>query len=394
MQVLYDPKVMSCLSPRAAPIADIRVHVAGHWLFVVVTAQDGTVGIGEATYFPHPLATAAVIEDLKTLYIGADALRPEWLFQLAVKHHCIRDACQMAAVSALDQALWDIKGKLLGVPVWQLLGGRVRDKVRAILLVEAPTAEALLAGVIAARDEGFTAIKIKPFIGDWATASSARMLKDVIATVHEARAAAGWDVDIAIEIHRNLPPDGAAAFAEGVRSMRPFFLEDPVMPFSMTANCHAARTMGATVALAERATNIWEFRDYSDCPDIAILRPDIGMAGGFTQLRKIAAIAESRHQRIVPHNFTSPVVTAAHVQMAAATVNWDVQGYVRENRDPWRQAVKAVNRIEQGYLVIPEEPGIGIELDLAWLQTQAYRPFGNQFHHGLALAADGGPRQT
>ncbi|WP_298164642.1 mandelate racemase/muconate lactonizing enzyme family protein [Novosphingobium sp.] len=362
-------------------------------MFVTVTTEGGAIGIGEATYFPHPLATAAVIEDLKAIYIGADAFRPEWLFQLAIKHHCIRDACQMAAVSALDQALWDIKGKALGVPVWQLLGGRVRDKVRAILLVEAGSVDALIAGAVAARDEGFTAIKLKPFVGDWARQTTARMLQDVITTVQETRAAVGWDIDIAVEMHRNLPPDLAGVFAEGVRSMRPYFLEDPVMPFSLAANVQAARSMGGTVALAERVTNIWEFRDYSDCPDIAILRPDIGLAGGFTQMRKIAAIAESRQQRIVPHNFTSPVATAAHIQMAAATVNWDVQGYVREDRDPWRQVVKAVNRIEDGYLVIPEVPGIGMELDLEWLEGASYQPFGSQFHHGLARAADGGPRQ-
>ncbi|WP_421837029.1 mandelate racemase/muconate lactonizing enzyme family protein [Novosphingobium sp.] len=378
---------------HTAPIAEIRSHVAGHWLFVTVTTECGTTGIGEATYFPHPLATAAVIEDLGSIYIGADAFRPEWLFQLAIKHHCIRDACQIAAVSALDQALWDIKGKALGVPVWQLLGGLVRDKVRAILLVEAASVDALIAGAVAARDEGFTAIKLKPFVGDWARQTTARMLQDVITTVQETRAAVGWDIDIAVELHRNLPPDLAGVFADGVRSMRPYFLEDPVMPFSLAANVQAARSMGGTVALAERVTNIWEFRDYSDCPDIAILRPDIGLAGGFTQMRKIAAIAESRQQRIVPHNFTSPVATAAHIQMAAATVNWDVQGYVREDRDPWRQVVKAVNRIEDGYLVIPEVPGIGMELDLEWLEGASYQPFGSQFHHGLARAADGGPRQ-
>ncbi len=384
---------MSVSRLHTAPIAEIRAHVAGHWLFVTVTTEGGAIGIGEATYFPHPLATAAVIEDLKAIYIGADAFRPEWLFQLAIKHHCIRDACQMAAVSALDQALWDIKGKALGVPVWQLLGGRVRDKVRAILLVEAGSVDALIAGAVAAREEGFTAIKLKPFVGDWARQTTARMLQDVITTVQETRAAVGWDIDIAVEMHRNLPPDLAGVFAEGVRSMRPYFLEDPVMPFSLAANVQAARSMGGTVALAERVTNIWEFRDYSDCPDIAILRPDIGLAGGFTQMRKIAAIAESRQQRIVPHNFTSPVATAAHIQMAAATVNWDVQGYVREDRDPWRQVVKAVNRIEDGYLVIPEVPGIGMELDLEWLEGASYQPFGSQFHHGLARAADGGPRQ-
>jgi galactonate dehydratase len=375
-------------------IAEITSWICGHWLLLQVTADDGTTGCGEATYFPHPRAVSAVLDDLHNLYVGQSVSRPEWLFTLAVRHHCIRDAVLMAAVSALDQALWDIRGKQLGVPVYELLGGRVRDRVRAILLVEAESRDALIAKAVAARDEGFTAIKLKPFLGDWALQTSARMLGTVAQTVLDTREALGWDIDIAVEMHRNLPPDQAGSFADLVRPMRPYFLEDPVMPFSAAANLAAARAMGGTVALAERATNIWEFRDISDSPDVAILRPDIGLAGGFTQMRKIAAIAESRHQRIVPHNFTAPVSTACHIQMAAATLNWDVQGYVREDRDPWRQVVKRINRLENGYLVIPEEPGIGMELDTDFLATASYKPFGNQFHHGVAIAADGGPRQA
>lgn len=375
-------------------IADITTWICGHWLLLQVTAEDGTTGVGEATYFPHPNAVKAVLEDLGSLYLGQSASRPEWLFTLAVRHHCIRDAVLMAAVSALDQALWDIRGKQLGVPVYALLGGRVRDRVRAILLVEADSREALIAKALAAREEGFTAIKLKPFLGDWAVRTTAHMLGDVAKTVLDTREAVGWDIDIAVEMHRNLPPDQAGTFADLVRPMRPYFLEDPVMPFSTAANLSAARAMGGTVALAERATNIWEFRDISDSADVAILRPDIGLAGGFTQLRKIAAIAESRHQRIVPHNFTAPVSTACHIQMAAATLNWDVQGYVREDRDPWRQVVKRINRLENGYLLIPEEPGIGMELNTDFLETASYKPFGNQFHHGVAIAADGGPRQA
>jgi galactonate dehydratase len=375
-------------------IANITSWLCGHWLLLQVTAEDGTTGIGEATYFPHPRAVEAVIDDLRGLYIGQSASRPEWLFTLAVRHHCIRDAVLMAAVSAVDQALWDIRGKQLGVPVHELLGGRVRDKVRAILLVEADNRDGLITKAVEARDEGFTAIKLKPFLGDWALQTSARMLGTVAQTVLDTREALGWDIDIAVEMHRNLPPDQAGTFADLVRPMRPYFLEDPVMPFSTAANLAAARSMSGTVALGERATNIWEFRDISDSPDVAILRPDIGLAGGFTQMRKIAAIAESRHQRIVPHNFTAPVSTACHIQMAAATLNWDVQGYVREDRDPWRQVVKRINRLENGYLMIREEPGIGMELDTDFLKTTSYKPFGNQFHHGVAIAADGGPRQT
>jgi galactonate dehydratase len=150
--------------------------------------------------------------------------------------------------------------------------------------------------------------------------------------------------------------------------------------------------MPGTIALAERNTNIWEFREYSDCHEVAILRPDIGLAGGFTQMRKIAAIAESRHQRIVPHNFTSPVVTACHIQMAACTVNWDVQGYVREDRAPWNQVVERINTLKDGFLTIPEDPGIGIALDLPYLREAADEPFGNKFAHGAARAMDGGVR--
>jgi galactonate dehydratase len=367
----------------------IRTHVEGHWLFVTVTTDGGTMGIGESTYFISPLAARQIVEELTPDLVGQDPFRAEFLFQRALKHHCVRDAALMGALSAIDQALWDIKGRALGVPVWELLGGRVRDRVRAILLVEASTEEEILAGARQAAAEGFTALKLKPFVGDWAGLSRARLLRRTAETVHAVRQAVGWDVDLAVEIHRNLLPDDAIEFARLLRDESLYFLEDPILPFSVASNTRVAEQLSAPVALAERNTTIWEFREYSDSHGVAILRPDIGIAGGFSQLRKIAAIAESRHQRIVPHNFTSPVITACHVQMAACTSNWDLQGYVREARSPWQDVVKHVNVIEQGYLRIPETPGIGMELDLDYLATARYRPFGNSFAHGAPLGPDG-----
>ena len=371
-------------------IEAIETFVAGHWLFVAVTTETGVTGFGESTYFTYPLAARAVIEDLKGEYLGADAFRAEYHFNRLLKHHCLRDAALMGALSAIDQALWDIKARSLGVPVWQLLGGRVRDRVRAILLIEAASEAELFDGAAAAKAEGFTAIKIKPFVGDWAQRATGDLLNDVIARVKAVRETIGWDVDLAVEIHRNLTPDLVEAFADGVRPVRPYFLEDPILPFSLASNAHAAKLMGGTVALAERNTNIWEFREFSDCHEISILRPDAGLAGGFTQMKKIAAIAESRHQRIVPHNFTSPVITACHVQLAACTVNWDVQGYVREARSPWDKVVTRINELRDGFLHIPETPGIGIDLDLDYLRTATYEPFGNKFAHGAPTAMDGG----
>ncbi len=370
-------------------IETIRTYVEGHWLFVAVTTDDGTMGIGESTYFISPLAARQIVEELAPDLVGQDPFRAEFLFQRALKHHCMRDAALMAALSAIDQALWDIKGRALGVPVWELLGGRVRDRVRAILLVEASTEEEILARARQAAAEGFTALKLKPFVGDWAGLSRARLLRRTAEIVHAVRQAVGWDVDLAVEIHRNLLPDDAIEFARLLRDESLYFLEDPILPFSVASNTRVAEQMSAPVALAERNTTIWEFREYSDSHGVAILRPDIGSAGGFSQLRKIAAIAESRHQRIVPHNFTSPVITACHVQMAACTSNWDLQGYVREARSPWQDVVKHVNVIEQGYLRIPETPGIGMELDLDYLATAQYRPFGNAFAHGAPQGPDG-----
>lgn len=374
------------------PLRSIRPYVVGHWVLVDVVAGDGVHGAGEATYFTHPTAVAEIIRQLTPELIGADAWRTEYHLQRLVTPHCIRDTALMTALSALDQAMWDIKGKVLGVPVWQLLGGRVRDRVRAILLVEAATVDELLAEAERAVAEGFTALKIKPFVEQWATAGTAQGLRTVAHTVHAVRDQIGWEVDLAVEVHRNLPPADAVVFARLIRDVLPYFIEDPILPFSTASNVAVAGALGSPAAIGERATNIWEFRELSDSHEVAFLRPDIGVAGGFTGLRKIAAIAESRHQRIIPHNFTSPVVTACHVQMAACTPAWDLQGYVRENREPWNQVTDRVSTVHNGFIEIPTTPGIGLSLNLEHLETAEYTPFGNKFFHIAAVGSDGGIR--
>jgi galactonate dehydratase len=373
-------------------VRSITPFVAGHWTFVSVETDEGLRGSGEATWFTHPLACAATIRDLEADLVGHDPMRAEFHHGRLLKRHAARDGAEAAALSAIDQALWDIKGQALGVPVWQLLGGRVRDRVRAILLLEAPTADGIVEAATAAVAEGFTALKVKPFVGDWAKLSTARALRDAADIVGRVRDAIGWDVDLAVEVHRNLVPADAEVFARMVADQVLYFLEDPILPFGTAANLAVASRIGSPLAIAERNTNIWEFREVSDSFDVGFLRPDIGIAGGFTGLRKVAAIAESRHQRIIPHNFTSPVVTACHIQMAACTPNWDLQGYVREQRSPWTEVTDRINTLRDGFLEIPESPGIGMALDLDYLAQAAFVPFGDKFLHGVAIAADGGVR--
>ena len=373
-------------------IRSVTPYVAGHWVFVDVQTDEGIRGAGEATWFTHPLACAATIRDLASDLVGQDPMRAEYHFGRLMKRHAARDGAEVSALSAIDQALWDIKGKALGVPVWQLLGGRVRDRVRAILLVEAPTADGVVAAAAEAVAEGFTAVKIKPFVGDWAVQSTARLLRDAAELVARVREAIGWDVDLAVEVHRNLVPADAKVFSRMVAEQLLYFLEDPILPFSTAANIALAPHLQSPLAFAERNNNIWEFREVSDSFDVGFLRPDVGVAGGFTGLRKIAAIAESRHQRIIPHNFTSPVVTACHIQLAACTPNWDLQGYVREQRSPWTEVTDRINTIRDGFLEIPDTPGIGMALDLDYLARAQHEPFGAKFLHGYATGSDGGVR--
>jgi len=373
-------------------IISVTPYVVGHWVLVSVLTDEGIRGSGEATYFTHPPACAEVVREIGSQLIGADAFRAEFLTNMIVKTHGVRDVVESAALSALDQALWDIKGQALGVPVWQLLGGRVRDRVRAILLVEAATADAVVEGARAAVADGFTAIKIKPFVGRWSERSTGRILREAAQVVSDVRKEIGWDVDLAVEVHRNLVPADAEVFGRLVADQLLYFLEDPILPFGLSANLAVAERLSSPVAIAERNINIWEFRDVSDSHAVGFLRPDVGVAGGFTGLRKIAAIAESRHQRIIPHNFTSPIVTACHVQLAACTLNWDLQGYVREQREPWVSVVDRINVVRDGFLEIPETPGIGMRLNLDHLETARYVPFGNSFLHGAVYGTDGGIR--
>ena len=373
-------------------IRSITPYVAGHWVFVDVDTDEGIRGAGEATWFSHPLACAAVVRDLAADLVGHDPMRAEYHFARLMKRHAVRDGSEVSALSAIDQALCDIKGKALGVPVWQLLGGRVRDRVRAILLVEAPSADEVVASATAAVAEGFTALKIKPFVGDWALRSTARLLGDAAELVGRVRDAIGRDVDLAVEVHRNLVPSDAKVFSRMVAEHLLYFIEDPILPFSTASNAALAPHLQSPLAFAERSNNIWEFREVSDCHDVAFLRPDVGVAGGFTGLRKIAAIAESRHQRIIPHNFTAPVVTACHIQLAACTPNWDLQGYVREQRQPWTDVTDRINTLRDGFLEIPDSPGIGMALDLEYLSRAQHEPFGSKFLHGYATGPDGGVR--
>lgn len=357
-------------------IEKFETFIADTFLFVRITADDGTQGIGESTFWGFPQASEAIIKTFEGFMVGQDPLRIEHHWNSMYRRFSFRGAALAGAIGAIDEALWDIKGKHYQAPVWDLLGGRVREKVRAMVLLDGRGKDQLVASAARAKREGFTAIKLTPFPPDWPRESYPNLIRactDIVAAVRET---IGWDMDMGVEIHRNMVPSEAVVFAQQIERFLPYFFEDPIAPDSVLSMGEVGEKIRLPLAVGERNHTIWEFREYVETSKCHFVRPDVSLAGGITHVKKIAAIAESHHQRVIPHNFLGPVATACCVQLAACTPNWDLQEYVREDSPPRSDMVKRVTPLKDGYLEIPETPGIGVELDEEGMRKHPFRQHG------------------
>ena len=338
------------------------------YLFVEVHTDEGIKGLGESGAWGFLEASAGAVTALARYLVGQDPLRIEHHWQYMARFSHFRGAAIMGAISAIDIALWDIAGKHFGVPAYQLLGGRTRDKARVYYHVRGDTKEKLIQGVRDARSQGFTAVgHLTPFLDDSRKVpffkTHVDKMKDAISTVAAYREAAGDEVDLCIEIHRRLSPAEAIVLARGIEEYHPFFYEDPILPDNFDAMGLVANHIAIPIATGERFHSIHEFAMLLKRGAVQYVRPDVCLAGGLSGGKKIAALAEADYVGVVPHNPLSPVSTAACLQLAACIPNFALQEYpTGEQEPPKSEIVKTAIRIEDGYLIIPTEPGIGIEL--------------------------------
>ena len=345
-------------------IDQIETFIAVNWMMVRITTDNGISGVGESTFFGWPGATENVVRSFEGYLIGADPLRTEHHWNMMYRSKSMRGGAIGGALSAVDQALWDIKGKHFGAPVWQLLGGKARDAVRAMLVLPTGTLEEVANHAVAAKRDGFTAVKCLLYQHEHAPMRHSERIQDLVDRMSAVREAVGWDMDIGVEIHRNMIPGEAIVLAQEIEKFRPYFFEDPVAPDSILSFGEVSEKTRIPMAAGERNLTIWEFREYAEAAGVHHLRPDIGVAGGFTHCKKICAIGESRHQGIIPHAVPSgPVATAAHVQLGAAVPNYEVQEHVYEEAPPYTDVVKEIIELRDGWLQIPEVPGIGVEIN-------------------------------
>lgn len=346
-------------------IESVEAIPAGSACYVRVTADDGTHGVGESTFFGWPNAVAEIVRSFGSYLKGRDPLDVEHHWLALYRVLSFRGMAVTGAISALDQALWDLKGKHFEAPVWQLLGGRARRAVRAIRVLDTGTLEEVVENAHrAVADEGYTALKILLFQRDHHVRRQASRIEDLVARFAAIRETVGWDIDLGVELHRNMSAGDAVLLSGEIARLRPLFVEDPIPPDSVQAMRAFANKVGLPVAAGERNTTIWEFAEYLERPGVAFIRPDVGIAGGITHVKKICALAESFHAGILPHAVPSgPVAVAAHVQLGMCVPNWELQEHVPQDQPSWTDLVDSVIEVRDGYLLAPDRPGLGIDLD-------------------------------
>ena len=362
------------------------------YLFVKVHTDAGITGLGESGTWGYLEASQAVMEKYGHYLVGEDPLRIEHHWNYMYRSSHFRGAAIMGALSAIDIALWDIAGKHFGVPVYQLLGGKTRDRARVYYHVFGRTREQLVQGCVAAKEKGFTAVgHLTPFADEPREVpyfkTHAQKMADAIESVRQYREAVGNEVDLCVEIHRRLTPAEAIVLARGIEPFHPYFYEDPILPDNFDAMALVAEHIEIPIATGERLHTIYEFEMLLRRGAVQYVRPDVCMCGGITGAKKIAALAEASHVGVVPHNPLSPVSTAACLQIAACIPNFALQEYpIGEDVPPKSEIVRGAAKHDgHGYLLIPDTPGIGIELAEDAAERHPYR----MRWTGTRLNADG-----
>lgn len=343
-------------------ITDIKPFLVDQYLLVRVYTDTDLVGNGESGLWMHHRPTAQAIEDLKSYFVGKDPRLIEHHHQVVSRHAHFTGGVISAALSGIDIALWDILGKSVGLPVYQLLGGKCRDRVRVFENIRGETYEERADSARTLVGEGFTALRMTPFFSGFEAKDSTEVISTAVEMVATVRDAIGDGIDLGLEIHRNLTPDEAITLATELKPFKLKFYEDPLPPESVEAHEYIAKHVDIPMALGERSYNIFQFKELVDKKIAAFLRPDVSVAGGFTQVKKIAAIAEPAFVQIFPHLMGSPVNNAAFTHFAAAIPNYFLME-CHPHTSEQDAIVDTPYEVRNGYREVPDRPGIGVEIN-------------------------------
>ncbi len=343
--------------------------VAPRWLFLKVETDEGIAGWGEPVLEGHAATLATAIDELSDFVIGRDPRRIEDIWQMLYRNGCYRGGpVLMSAISGLDMALWDIKGKALGVPVFELLGGPVRERVRSYCWIGGDRPSGLVEGALELRDRGFDACKFN-ICDELQIVDTHAKIDGILTRLYDLREKVGSTMDLALDFHGRVHAPMARVLLKELEAFRPMFVEDAVQSQMVETLADLARATSIPLCIGERLHSRHDFKRVFELRAAQVINPDTAHAGGISEMVRIGHWAEAYDVALAPHCPLGPIALAACLQVNAVCHNAFIQeqslGIHYNQGGDLLSYLKPESRfrLENGYLEIPTGPGLGIEVD-------------------------------
>jgi len=351
-------------------IVDMKLYmVKPRWLFLKIETDEGITGWGEPVVEGRAATVKTAVEELCYYLIGKDPLKIEDHWQVMYRGGFYRGGpVLMSAISGIDQALWDIKGKYYNAPVYELLGGACRDKIKVYSWIGGDRPSEVVEAAREKMEAGFTAVKMNA-TEEMHYIDSFKKIDNVLSRIAALREAFGYELDIAVDFHGRIHKSMAKVLARELDAFKLMFIEEPVLPENNEALREIARHTSIPIATGERMFSRWDFKNLLLDGYVDIIQPDLSHAGGLSECKKIASMAEAFDVAVAPHCPLGPIALAACIQLDSCTPNVFIQEQslgIHYNRgsdlldylkDP------GVFRYDNGFVSLPEAPGLGIEVN-------------------------------
>jgi len=353
-----------------------------NWLFIKVETDEGISGWGESyTIWDREVIIETYVQQIKRYLIGRNPFNIKHFTQVMFDDYAARRGSMeyFCAVSGIEQALWDIVGRTLNTPVYNLLGGACREKIRVYAnywYEGARQPEEFAEKAVVAIESGFTALKFDPFPGPWRSYISKQDEKAAVEVVKAVREAVGPDIDLLIEVHRRLSPMNAVRVARMLEEFEPYWYEEPVPADNIEALVEVRRNINIPVVTGETLYTKSAYCEVFERRAADIINPDVCNCGGILELKEIAAMAQPYYVAVSPHNFNSTTIgLAATINVSACIPNFLITEYFVNFKPRGDEISVNPFKVENGYISIPQGPGLGLELDEAAMARYPYREF-------------------
>ena len=353
-------------------------EVPPRWLFLRLETSDGLVGWGEPVVEGRSSTVRAAVEELLDDYLlgrDPDAIEDHW--QEMYRGGFYRGGpVLMSAIAGIDQALWDIKGKQFDVPVYELLGGKARERIRVYQWIGGDRPKGVAEAAAEKVDAGFTALKMNA-TPELRRIDNPQAVTDAKERLRAVREAVGDEVDIGVDFHGRVSKPMAKRLAAELEEHEPFFIEEPVLPEHNDVLPEIAAKTSIPIATGERMYSRWDFKEIFEQGTVDLIQPDLSHAGGITEVRKIASMAEAYDVAIAPHCPLGPIALASCIQVDACSPNALIQEqslniHYNETGDVLDYLVDpSVFEYKEGYVDLPDGPGLGIDIDEEYVREMA-----------------------